>query len=95
MNTEVRLAAELVYQNELRYTNDYHIMNTLAAGMTQENVLIPLETMVNVLLPNGFCAMLCLLSKAGMSFIDIQWSIDSAIRRKYWELVNSGKEDEA
>lgn len=86
MNTESRLGAEVVYQKELRYADGGHLLRQLTKGLPPEGVLIPLEKMVDILLPHGFCAMMCTLYGAGMDFIDIQISIDAAIRRKYHEI---------
>lgn len=86
MNTESRLGAEIVYQKELRYADDGHLIRQLTKVLPPEGVLIPLEKMVDILLPHGFCEMMCMLYGAGMDFIDIQISIDAAIRRKYREI---------
>ena len=96
MNTEIRLAAELVYQTELRFSfMDRALFDKYTEGCLHER--LSLEQIVDLMGRLSFCNSLVYLYSAGMSFASILDADDRAIRLKiaHMKEEEAAEEDEA
>lgn len=85
MNTEIRLASELVYQKEMRYwPRDRELNDRYKEGMPDER--LTLHEIIDVMGMIAFCNALAALYDAGLSFSGCMAAMDDAIRRKYHEI---------
>lgn len=80
MNTETRLAAELVYQKELRYGTTFS--HALVDNGAPRDRRMTLEECVDELGPLSFCTALIDLYNAGLGFSSILLAMDLAVRKR-------------
>lgn len=80
MNTEIRLAAELVYNKELRYSTTFsHALVDNGAPRDRRMILSELVKEMGIL---SFSNALIDLHDAGMDFASILIAMDEAIRKR-------------
>ena len=96
MNTEIRLAAELVFQTEMLYSfMDRALFDKYMEGRLHEQ--LTLDQIIDLMGPISFCNSLVYLYSAGMSFASILDADDRAIRLKiaHMKEEEAAEEDEA
>lgn len=81
MNTEIRLAAELVYNKELRFwPRDRALYDRYEDGMPDGH--LDLREIIEIMGPIAFCNALAVIYDAGLSFSGCLSAMDLAIRKK-------------
>ena len=94
MNTEIRLASELVFQTEMLYRfMDRALFDKYMEGRLHEQ--LTLDQIIDLMGPSSFCNALASLNNAGMAFMDMLKAMDRAIRLKVAFMSEEDKAEEA
>lgn len=93
MNTEIRLASELVFQTEMLYSfMDRALFDKYMEGRLHEQ--LTLDQIIDLMGPISFCNALADLNNAGMAFTNMLEAMDRAIRLKVAFMSEEDKAEE-